>query len=399
MDDDQKLIISKYVSKFVNYQPIDSFKAKEAIKKYYEMGKLPEPEIIFVDNVIEAMKILNFLNCMKDKKTEGIDNASFLFSKQFEQINKLFIGDYLNEIDHQINDGMMNIIDNIDVNALANNLHYKNKDEVYENINNVWYNIDEDIRKRIMQKCYKIENVKDVDFFKVNNNMLLDWNYLIHNSCISFKWSAMYEYYMNIYFNKEENDKIFLHKKDEKQKYFELQNELMDSHIYRIIPLYNICIAVGLPHEIKRDPLTARLHCVDGPAIDLGKNSKMYYLEGIAIKNKTFEKFLDKSLTGKEAMSIRNIEERFIILKYIGPENVLRMFDNTLISKSTMGNELYAIENLVPRRVVKLLKYNCSSTGRTYMKFVPFEFIDADAAQAWSHHYTVQEYYGLERES
>lgn len=55
--------------------------------------------------------------------------------------------------------------------------------------------------------------------------------------------------------------------------------------------------------------------------------------------------------------------------------------------------------NIIHDRTVKLLKYECPSTGRVYTKFVPFEFEKADEAQAWSFQIELKEYYALKAQS
>ena len=70
----------------------------------------------------------------------------------------------------------------------------------------------------------------------------------------------------------------------------------------------------------------------------------------------------------------------------------LSEFDAKLISASQRGNQLYEIEDVIPGRNLKLLRYNDPSTQEEYMCFVPEYIRDSDEAMAWKFYLTEEEY-------
>ena len=124
-------------------------------------------------------------------------------------------------------------------------------------------------------------------------------------------------------------------------------------------------------------------------------NKETYWLHGVKFEKKLWEKITQNQISALNILKIENIEQRYVALKTLGAEKILKELDAKLIDgKTEMGNELYQIDNILSKPL-KLLKYKCPSTDREYVKFVKPEFIKADEAQAWSHNLVLQEYYSL----
>ena len=153
-----------------------------------------------------------------------------------------------------------------------------------------------------------------------------------------------------------------------------------------------------MPERIERND-KHQLHCTDNYAIEWSDGYKLAYLSGVYIDYELFEKFKNKTLTFKEIMGVRNIEQRYALLKEYDKKELLAKSDTELISNTSKGNKLFAVKGVVEGKVAKLLTYYCPSTGREYFKWVPYEFECADGAQAWSHHMSKEDYLVMNVES
>lgn len=142
-----------------------------------------------------------------------------------------------------------------------------------------------------------------------------------------------------------------------------------------------------------------------------------HYKDIVTAKEK-FDKFFKDGklkLTVKQTLNEKNSELRRVFLETFEPEAILNDCDAKLISKESDKdkniNELFSVEIGLPdswrvgqpgesdpeksmsrKNRAKMLRYTCPSTGRVYAKFVPFEMVSANEAQAWGHHMTMPEY-------
>ena len=96
---------------------------------------------------------------------------------------------------------------------------------------------------------------------------------------------------------------------------------------------------------------------------------------------------------------IQEFERKFTTDGMHDPEEFLHKTSGAkLIDASKRGNELYAIDNLIPGKSIKILKYRDPSTVQLFISIVPFEIENADEAMAWKFHLTRKEYARLRNE-
>jgi hypothetical protein len=160
------------------------------------------------------------------------------------------------------------------------------------------------------------------------------------------------------------------------------------------VQLDGLCIISSMPTKIHRDGI--KLHNPNGYAIEFADGYGQYYLYGVYFSPEDFDKV--KVMTAKEALNIKNMEQRMAVLKLFGADRILSEIGAKLIDKSTRGNELYSIDGITSK-TEKILKYECPSTGRVYTKFVKPHYESADLAQAESHHFTLEQYNNLQWEA
>jgi hypothetical protein len=109
-------------------------------------------------------------------------------------------------------------------------------------------------------------------------------------------------------------------------------------------------------------------------------------------------KITNRTITATEVLSLENIEQRMVAMKFLGAEFVADNLPSQLIHSGKNGNELRKC--VIDNREAFYLKYKCPSTEREYVSFVPInEAIDADAAMAWKFGLTKQQYINMELES
>ena len=164
-----------------------------------------------------------------------------------------------------------------------------------------------------------------------------------------------------------------------------------------IWPNRNFVMVCARPTKINRDT-QGRLHSLTEKSIEYPDHWGLYHIHGVRFEEDLWKKVVNKELSCKEVLSLNNMEQRYIALKIYGADKIFNDLGAKLIDKSDRGNELYSIDGITPH-TEKILRYKCPSTGREYTKFVKREYVNADLAQAESHHFTLEQYYSLQWEA
>lgn len=163
-----------------------------------------------------------------------------------------------------------------------------------------------------------------------------------------------------------------------------------------IISLEHLAVVSRMPRQIIRDG-QGRLHSWDGPAIKwLGRHHN-YFVEGNPVNTELWKKIKKGEFGVHDAMRISDIEERAEVLKILGPDRFFKESHAKCIDATERNNLLY--QCWFEDREFRMLRYECPSTGKTFTKFVPETFRDADVAQAWCFGLTLDEYYAIEKET
>jgi hypothetical protein len=137
-----------------------------------------------------------------------------------------------------------------------------------------------------------------------------------------------------------------------------------------------------------------RLHSEVQPAIEW-PNEKYYFLWGVKLDKKLWQKIVNKKMSFKEIMTLENIEQRMVALKMMDIQKLLAESNAKLLHKSARGNELYLVKNVF-NRPAYFLKYQCPSTGRMYISGIDPQIAqqnpNADYCQAWKMGITLDDY-------
>lgn len=202
---------------------------------------------------------------------------------------------------------------------------------------------------------------------------------------INFGWCAYYDFFARI--------GIFKHQKF--QEYMKHLDNMGQASIY----LKGIVITSKFPTQIHRNE-NNDLHSLEHPAVKYADGYCQHYIQGVFFEHELWEKISSGSISFKEIIGIGNIEQRMIALKYKGMEELLEEMPHEIIEKSERGNELIKVTGIFDQERY-FLRYYCPSTMRCYISGVPNKeaYKGADAAMAWKHHMTLNEYQNMEVES
>lgn len=152
-----------------------------------------------------------------------------------------------------------------------------------------------------------------------------------------------------------------------------------------------------LPKKILVDDKN-NFHSLANPAIQWhDSEGDKYYISGRKFGKKLFLSVRDRKMKMISVLKIKNIEQRFIVLRLYGIERMLKDLDCKLIDSTDRGNKLYSVE--IDEGITALfLVYKGISTSDIYTKFVDHhkDYKNADLAQAESHNMTLQQYLSLE---
>lgn len=155
---------------------------------------------------------------------------------------------------------------------------------------------------------------------------------------------------------------------------------------------------------VNRKPKAIRLdnqdkfHSLTEPAVSF-KDLDFHALNGRIFEKDLWEKIVTKKLTFEETIKMKDIEERMIVLRYMSAQELLDGAKAEKVNgKTERGNELWKISaGAIFGQDEYFLRYWCHSSGREYLKAVsPAKVKDlglnADALQAATHHFTLDEY-------
>jgi len=140
-------------------------------------------------------------------------------------------------------------------------------------------------------------------------------------------------------------------------------------------------------------------HSLKGPAILWHDDTGKYYMQGRKFAKRLFNQVCRRKLSMVKVLSIKNIEQRYVVLRLYGIDRLMKELNPTLISETEKGNKLYSVK-LDDNLNANFLMYSCPSTARVYTKFVDHtkNYKCADHAMAESHNMTKEQYLLMEHE-
>jgi len=197
-------------------------------------------------------------------------------------------------------------------------------------------------------------------------------------------WRA---YYMSWF---EACERIGLDIDSSMKKTIKTQINFMKKGVYDMICFDTHCIISKLPISVKRDD-RGRLHSVTSPAVEFRDGYSMYAISGIVFDYDLWKKITDRVITTDELLSIKNVDQRFVAMQFIGFENIISKLDKKLIDESKYGNMLY--ETKFNDVVCKMLVYpDIDDHSKNRIAFVDPKITRASDAMAWKHGCTEEEY-------
>lgn len=139
-------------------------------------------------------------------------------------------------------------------------------------------------------------------------------------------------------------------------------------------------------------------HSLKNPAIQwYDPKGDKYYIHGRRFAKDLFFKVRDRKLPMIKVLTIKNIEQRYIVIQLYGIEKILEELNPKLIDSTERGNKLYKVK-IDDDLTAQFLVYKGISTKNIYTKFVDHrkKYKNADLAQAESHNMTLEQYLSLE---
>jgi hypothetical protein len=254
--------------------------------------------------------------------------------------------------------------------------------------NRVLNQVGDQVRDRVVNRALnqvgdQVWNQVGNQVVKVGDQVMDQVEFSWYGNYSDYGWISFYDFFEKIGIVENENFNKF--------------REILKCNVYDMIQLEGLCVVCGLPKNIKRND-NNNLHSLEGPAIEWKDGYCQYWIDDVYFDKELFDKITKKEISAQEVVRLENIEQRYIALKTIGAEKILKELDAELIHK-TDRNELYGLDGIIKDKTIKMLKYKCPSTGREYVKFVPYEMKNADEAQGWSFRLEFKEYQKLNIES
>ena len=351
---EQEKAIPQYIKKWVELaaQPIDKKTAMDAVKKMYEKMGEKEP-LIFLGNSPLNCYLLCILFFILIKYS-GSQLDSQLYSQLNSQLNSQLYLQLDSQLYSRLNSQLYSQLNS----QLNSQLYLQLDSQLSSQLNSQLYS------RLYLQLNSQLDSRLDSWLDSQLNSQLGVFNLNYWH----YDWAGYYDYgkYIGVKFDKAMFD-LFIN--------FVIQ-------IPFIIAYKNIAFISEKPQIFWRN---RRLHNENDMAIKYPDGYGFYFLHGVHFEKELWEKIIGKELKIKEMMSLQNIEQRMIALKYFGIENFLSQLNASLLDKMQPDYELYSVKELFSQPAY-FLKYSCPSTGRIYVSGVDpkvGKLKDVVSALAW----------------
>src|SRR3990167_4041769 len=160
------------------------------------------------------------------------------------------------------------------------------------------------------------------------------------------------------------------------------------------------CLVSDFP-EILLKSQQNQAHCETGPSHRWRDGWELYHLNGVRFEKELWTKIVNKKLSFKEIMQIKDIDKQAIAMKYMPAMDFLKSVKAELVcEKTAKGNELWKVP-IEPSKVFDqdeyFLHYFCPSSGREYLQAVEHDKaieskFNADYLMALRHKFLLSEY-------
>src|SRR3990167_6158870 len=160
------------------------------------------------------------------------------------------------------------------------------------------------------------------------------------------------------------------------------------------------CLVSDFP-EILLKSQQNQAHCETGPSHRWRDGWELYHLNGVRFEKELWGKIVNKKLSFKEIMQIKDIDKQAIAMKYMLATDFLKSVKAELVcEKTAKGNELWKVP-IEPSKVFDrdeyFLHYFCPSSGREYLQAVEHDKaieskFNADYLMALRHKFLLSEY-------
>jgi len=162
---------------------------------------------------------------------------------------------------------------------------------------------------------------------------------------------------------------------------FERYKKTMKANVFYLL-LTDFASFVSKPPVVLKRDYKGRMHCTDAAAIQFADGYCQHYVKGVFFEPVLFEKiFVKKSITPKEIMKIKNVEQKAVVMEEYGIEKMLselkvELLDSRKRISQVNGKEVKEelIEFKISENVtIRALKLDDHSQEKTYIIGVPRE--------------------------
>lgn len=188
------------------------------------------------------------------------------------------------------------------------------------------------------------------------NHKMVYASFALYGSISDYGWVAFYDYFTKIGTLNNYN--------------FNKYKELLESNIYDMIQLKDVCIVSNMPKIIKRDGV--RLHSSNSAAIEFNDGYKLFYWKGLNVPEQWV--MSPSLLTRDDVLKETNAEKRRCLTEILGWDKYLSLLgDIKVIDEDTdgEGNTMTLYQSLFKESLigenVQYLKVICPSTKREYI--------------------------------
>ena len=177
--------------------------------------------------------------------------------------------------------------------------------------------------------------------------------------------------------------------------------DMFSKPMWDLITFDSVCIICRMPTVVRIDE-EEKLHGATKPDIEWGNGDvDDYMIHGVRFTPEQKHSIINRKMSSKELLSLKNVDQRFIAIEWYGFENMLDDLGYKVLDEGKYGNKLISImlggntdENSIEIRALTYPDIDNHSFKR--ISIVPNTIERCGDAMGWKHNCTEDFYYRMD---
>jgi len=307
----------EWLARAFSGEVIDVDRAKAGIEWLYSFSKLKIPQIIFVESPLAIQYAVQYIKVFY----EVIGKAQ-VSSQVWLQV-RAQVGD---QVRAQVGDQVRAQVWLQVWDQVSSQVWLQVWDQVSSQVGDqVSSQVGDQVRAQVWDqvRAQVSSQVGDQVRAQVGDQKLEWFTPAYYGNISDYGWIAFYDFFERIGLVKLSGFNDF--------------KKLIQSNIYEMVQLENLCVVCALPSNVQRDQMN-RLHSAIGPAIEWKDGFKLWFLHGVPFSQEEFEKFASGETRAIDIIKHENQDKKRAMALAYGNEKMIKELKAKRVKTDKDGN-------------------------------------------------------------